>query len=97
MAIKMSPSECAAALAGLAGWTLSEDGLSIRRSFQFADFVEAFGFMVRVALAAEKADHHPEWANVYNKVDITLTTHDAGGLTERDFALAKAINASASQ
>lgn len=97
MIAKMSPNECAAALCELAGWTLSADNLSIRRSFAFEDFSEAFGFMTRVALAAEKVDHHPEWSNVYNKVEIVLTTHDAGGLTGRDFALAKAINASASQ
>lgn len=65
------------------------------RSFQFGDFNEAFGFMTRVALAAEKADHHPEWFNVYNKVEITLTTHDAGGLSERDVALAGFIDQAA--
>lgn len=80
-----------------AGWKLAEDGRSISRSFQFADFSQAFGFMVRTALAAEKADHHPEWSNVYNRVEIRLTTHDAGGLTMRDFDLAAAINLAASQ
>lgn len=74
-------------------WTLSADGLSISRSLIFADFNAAFGFMTRVALAAEKADHHPEWSNVWNRVDIRLTTHDAGGLTEKDFALAAFIDA----
>jgi 4a-hydroxytetrahydrobiopterin dehydratase len=82
-------------LAALPGWTLSEDGRAITRQFRFADFREAFAFMTRIALAAERADHHPEWSNVYNRVDIRLTTHDAGGLTENDFALAAAANAAA--
>ena len=64
-----------------------------RRHFEFDDFVAAFGFMTRVAILAEKADHHPEWSNVYNKVDMTLTTHDADGLSMRDMHLAKAIDA----
>ena len=97
MISRYSPSECAAALSEVAGWSLSDDGLRIRRMFEFGDFTGAFGFMVQVALMAEKANHHPEWSNVYNKVDITLTTHDAGGLTARDFELARAINALASQ
>jgi 4a-hydroxytetrahydrobiopterin dehydratase len=75
-------------LAALPGWRLSDDGLAITRQFRFADFQQAFAFMTHVALAAERADHHPEWSNVYNRVDMRLTTHDAGGLTERDFALA---------
>lgn len=75
-------------LAARPGWQLSDDGRALTRQFKFADFREAFAFMTRVALAAERADHHPEWSNVYNRVDIRLTTHDAGGLTERDFALA---------
>jgi len=73
-------------------WTLDESRDAIRRSFRFEDFVEAFGFMSKVALLAERADHHPEWANVYNRVDIVLTTHDADGLSARDVALAKAID-----
>ena len=76
-------------------WTLDADGKGIRRSLRFADFNAAFGFMARVALAAERADHHPEWSNVYNRVDIRLSTHDAGGLTERDFALAAFVDAAA--
>lgn len=84
-----------AKLAALPGWTLSEDGRSISRQFRFADFRAAFGFMTQVALAAERADHHPEWSNVYNRVDIRLTTHDAGGLTEHDFALAAIVDAAA--
>jgi 4a-hydroxytetrahydrobiopterin dehydratase len=82
-----------AALAELTGWTLRADGLAIERVFRFADFAEAFAFMTRVAIHAEKADHHPEWFNVYNRVEITLTTHDAGGLSTRDVALAKVIDA----
>lgn len=82
-----------AALADLAGWTLSPDGLAIMRDFRFDDFGEAFAFMTRVALLAEKADHHPEWSNVYNRVSIMLTTHDAGGLSTRDVAMARAIDA----
>lgn len=73
-------------------WTLEPGGKAITRSLKFADFNAAFGFMTRVALAAEKADHHPEWTNVWNRVDIRLTTHDAGGLTLKDFALAGIID-----
>lgn len=80
-----------AALAALPQWSLREDGLAITRRFTFADFSEAFAFMTRVALLAEQTNHHPEWANVWNRVDITLTTHDAGGLSERDVAMAKGI------
>ena len=88
---RLTDAEVTAALASLAGWTLRGDGLAIERSFKFADFVAAFEFMTRVALEAEKADHHPEWANVYNRVTITLTTHDAGGLSARDAEMAAAI------
>lgn len=80
------------ALGEVEGWELSKDGASIRRSFVFRNFSEAFGFMSRVALAAEKMDHHPDWTNVYKTVDVRLNTHDAGGLTELDFKLAKAMN-----
>ncbi|MEM9220885.1 MAG: 4a-hydroxytetrahydrobiopterin dehydratase [Pseudomonadota bacterium] len=73
-------------------WTLSGDQKSIERSLKFADFGSAFAFMTRVAIAAEKMDHHPEWSNVYNRVSVRLTTHDAGGLTEKDAALAKLID-----
>ena len=79
-------------LAQLPQWALREDGLAISRSFRFADFSEAFAFMTRVALLAEKQDHHPEWFNVWNRVDITLTTHDAGGLSTRDVRMAKTID-----
>jgi 4a-hydroxytetrahydrobiopterin dehydratase len=85
-----------AARAGLAaalpGWTVVEGRDAIRRGFRFRDFSEAWGFMARVALLAEAQDHHPEWSNVYNRVEILLTTHDAGGLSERDLRLARAID-----
>ena len=81
------------ALAELAGWAVVPDRDAIQKSFRFKDFNEAFGFMTRVALLADKADHHPEWSNVYNRVEILLTTHDADGLSARDVALAKAIDA----
>ncbi len=80
-------------LAAHADWQLRADGLAITRTFKFTDFNQAFGFMARVALYAEKADHHPEWFNVYNRVEITLTTHDAGGLSARDAAMVQAIEA----
>ncbi len=90
---QLSTSERAEALTALPGWTLREDGLAIHREWRFGDFSEAFAFMVRVALLAEQHDHHPEWSNVYNRVEITLTTHDASGLSQRDLQLAKAIDA----
>ena len=74
-------------------WSLSREGKAIERTFEFADFAEAFAFMTRIAIMAEKRDHHPEWFNVYNKVEITLTTHDAGGLSLRDVNMAKKIDA----
>jgi 4a-hydroxytetrahydrobiopterin dehydratase len=90
---RLTPAEIDTALAALPEWALREDGAAIMRTFRFGDFAEAFGFMTRVAILAEKADHHPEWFNVYNRVEITLTTHDAGGLSARDVALAGAIEA----
>lgn len=90
---QLTDAERDAALAGLPDWALRDDKLAIVRKFRFADFGEAFAFMTRVALIAEKADHHPEWSNVYNRVEITLTTHDAGGLSRRDVAMATAIDA----
>lgn len=78
-----------AALAQLTGWSAAQGRDAITKSFRFKDFNEAFGFMSRVALHAEKHDHHPEWTNVYNTVDVTLATHDAAGVTEKDVALAK--------
>ena len=73
-------------------WTLEEDGKALARTFKFKDFSEAFGFLTRVALHAEKMDHHPEFTSVWNRVDFRLTSHDAGGVTERDVKLAEAIN-----
>jgi 4a-hydroxytetrahydrobiopterin dehydratase len=73
-------------------WALAKDKKSITQSFKFKDFAEAFSFMTHVALLAEKADHHPDWSNSYNKVDITLSSHDAGGLTQKDITLAEAIS-----
>jgi 4a-hydroxytetrahydrobiopterin dehydratase len=89
---RLSDARRAEALAALSGWTLREDGLAISRELKFADFNEAFGFMTRVAIHADKADHHPEWFNVYNRVEVTLTTHDADGLSERDVEMATFIN-----
>lgn len=80
------------ALASIKGWKKVRGRDAIQKSFKFSDFNEAWGFMTRVAMAAEKADHHPEWSNVYNKVEIVLSTHDAGGLSEKDVALAKTID-----
>ena len=83
----------AAALSQLEGWAPVAEKDAIGKTFKFADFNEAFGFMTRVALLAEKADHHPEWSNVWNRVDVLLTTHDAGGLSTRDIQMAQAIDA----
>ena len=83
----------AALSAALPEWTLVEGRDAISRNFRFANFSAAWGFMARVALLAEKHDHHPEWFNVYNRVDVVLTTHDAGGLSPRDVALAQAMDA----
>ncbi len=80
------------ALAGLPRWNVVQGRDAITRKFEFADFNEAFGFMSRVALMAEKMDHHPEWFNVYKTVDVTLSTHDAGGLTDNDIQMAKAMD-----
>lgn len=89
----LSMEEREAALKRLAGWTYEDGRAGIARSFKFQDFSEAFGFMTRVALLAERADHHPEWSNVWNKVDVLLTTHSAGGLTVKDVELAQSIDA----
>ena len=74
------------------GWSKSDDGKALVRTFKFRDFSEAFAFLTRVALHAEKVDHHPEFTSVWNRVDFRLTSHDAGGITERDVKLAEAIN-----
>jgi len=81
------------ALADLAGWAPLQDRGAIQKSFKFKTFNQAFGFMTRVALAADKMDHHPEWSNVYNRVDIVLTTHSCGGLSDLDVKLARKIDA----
>ncbi len=85
------------ALSGLPHWRAASEREAIVRSFAFADFNAAFAFMTRVALKAEKMDHHPEWSNVYNKVDVTLTTHDAGGVTDRDVELAAFMDKAAGE
>ena len=90
---KLSPERARELLAGLPEWQFDEARGAIRRTFRFADFGEAFAFMTRVALAAEKRDHHPEWSNVYNRVEVVLTTHDAGGLTDKDIDLARVCDA----
>lgn len=84
------------AAAGLDGWAAADGREAIVKTYRFADFIEAFGFMTRVALKAEAMDHHPEWFNVYNRVEVVLTTHDARGVTERDVALAKFMDEAAS-
>lgn len=88
---RLEEGEIHAALEELAGWTLA--GGKLHREFRFADFVAAFGFMSRVALVAEKLDHHPEWSNVYSRVTVDLVTHDAGGITVLDVELARRMNA----
>jgi len=88
---RLTDTERDALLAELPEWQLREDGLAMVRTFRFGDFSEAWAFMNRVALYAEKADHHPEWFNVYNRVEVTLTTHDADGLSARDAAMARAM------
>ena len=87
---KLSAEEVSLALSKRADWVLREEKLY--REFEFADFSEAFGFMARCALVAESLDHHPEWCNVYNRVEVQLTTHDAGGLTSLDFELAEKMD-----
>jgi 4a-hydroxytetrahydrobiopterin dehydratase len=87
----LTEAERSEALAALPGWRYEEGERAIRRDFSFADFSAAFAFMTRVALAAEKADHHPDWSNAWNKVAVALSTHSEGGVTARDIALAKAI------
>ncbi|MGH9170611.1 MAG: 4a-hydroxytetrahydrobiopterin dehydratase [Acidimicrobiales bacterium] len=85
--------ETAARLAGeLEGWTLEAGSTKIAKRYMFADFARAFAFMAGAALKAERMNHHPEWSNVYSRVDVTLWSHDAGGLTERDFELARAMD-----
>ncbi|MCF3932137.1 4a-hydroxytetrahydrobiopterin dehydratase [Acuticoccus sp. M5D2P5] len=96
MADPMTIEDARQALSELPQWTLEDSGTAIVRDLKFANFSAAFGFMTRVALAAEKMNHHPEWSNVYNRVSIRLTTHDTGGLTEKDIALARVVDKVAS-
>ena len=97
MVEQLSASARASALKQLTGWSEANAGNAIARTFTFKDFNEAFGFMSRAALVAEKNDHHPEWRNVYKTVEVVLSTHDAGGVTERDIELATAMNSIAKQ
>jgi len=90
---RLRPTELARELDAVPLWALVDEGTAIARSFRFADFAEAFAFMTRVAEAADRADHHPDWSNSWNRVNITLTTHSAHGLTLRDIALAREIEA----
>ena len=92
MVNKLTAREREKALNGLRGWVYDADADAITHDFKFKTFSEAFAFMTRVALIAEKMDHHPEWSNVWNRVEIALTTHDAGGLSQRDVKLAEAID-----
>src|ERR1700738_3379974 len=97
MAERLSAEARKSALKGLPGWSEVTGREAITRTFTFKDFNEAFGFMVRAALVAEKSNHHPEWRNVYKTVEVVLATHDAGGVTSRDIKLAEAMNAIAKQ
>lgn len=97
MVERLSTEARKAALAHLSGWSEVNGRDAIARTFEFKDFNEAFGFMARAALVAEKSDHHPEWRNVYKTVEVVLSTHDADGVTARDVALAEAMNAIAAQ
>ncbi|MEM6383277.1 MAG: 4a-hydroxytetrahydrobiopterin dehydratase [Pseudomonadota bacterium] len=92
---RLSDNDRAAALADLDGWSAVDGREAIEKRYTFKDFVEAFGFMTRCAILSEKADHHPEWSNVYKTVEVVLTTHDEGGVTEKDIALAQAFDAAA--
>jgi 4a-hydroxytetrahydrobiopterin dehydratase len=92
---KLSGTELERAVSGLAGWQIVAEKL--HREYRFADFIHAFGFMATAAIAIEKMNHHPEWSNVYNRVVVDLTTHDAGGITERDVELAKALDSIAAK
>ena len=95
MVEKLSPEARRAALTELDDWSAAPDRDAITRQFKFRDFNQAFAFMTRVAMEAERTNHHPEWSNVYNRVEVTLTTHDCGGLSERDIALARFIDQAA--
>ena len=89
---KLSPSEITNRLSELDGWSLRDDGAAICKGFKFRNFSQAFGFMTECALVAERMNHHPDWSNVYSRVDVVLSTHDAAGITELDFKLARAMD-----
>lgn len=93
MAVVLDEGQRAAALAALPGWTYDPDAAALVRTFRFRDFAEAFGFMTRVFHQAQEMDHHPDWTQRWNRVDVALSTHSAGGVTRRDVALAQAIDA----
>lgn len=95
MSNTLSADEISIALKPLNGWALTEDATAITKRFTFANFPEAFAFMTKIAFVAEGMNHHPDWTNVYNRVDVRLSTHDAGGLTQRDFDLAQAMDGTA--
>lgn len=97
MAEKLESAQVQVALKDLDGWELGDGGNSIGKSFKFRNFSQAWAFMSRSALLAEKMNHHPEWFNVYNKVDVTLNTHEAGGITELDIKMAGSMNTYAGQ
>ncbi|WP_316013729.1 4a-hydroxytetrahydrobiopterin dehydratase [Roseobacter sp. HKCCA0434] len=92
MVEKLDAQAVEAGLAELDGWEIARDGAAIAKTYKFKDFTRAFGWMTTAAILAEKADHHPEWFNVYNRVEVTLTTHDADGLSQRDMDLARAFD-----
>ena len=92
MAKKLDETARGSMAARVPGWTMADGRDAIQKTFKFKDFSEAFGFMARAALVAEKMNHHPEWFNVWNRVEVTLSTHDAGGLTEPDLKLAEAMD-----
>lgn len=94
---KLERAAVEAELTKLEGWTLNDAASAISKTFKFSNFIEAFGFMTEAAITAEKLNHHPEWFNVYSKVEVTLNTHDAGGLTELDFKLARAMEKAAAR
>lgn len=94
---KLDAASIAARLGEMQGWAVGRDGAAIEKHYVFRDFRQAFGFMAECALAAEKLDHHPEWFNVYQKVDVVLTTHSAGGVTELDFKLAVLMDLAAAR
>ena len=95
MVDKLTEEQKISALTELSDWTLVDERDAIKRNFTFTNFNEAWGFMTRIAVEAERMDHHPEWFNVYNKVNVTLSTHDAGGITELDIKLAKEMDMTA--